>query len=430
MIIIAIFIILIIILIAEIFRYNKIKANAFSEEEVTRAAEEQARKIKYKDPVITCRYCGAAIDTSLYKICQQCGGPYDDNPEWTERHEVKDSFIEEGTAAVIAKREKKAKAETEQIMKRIKVEIAVISGILLFMMALAAFGYYLYDYHRYQRNEDVNGNNHHYVAADYQIEGDGVIYDKDGVKISVTGIYVEDGPESQTYDEENRNTKVGFHVENGLGKNITIAMKLSGINGVINQRSYIYTYDSFRKRADVTFYEKLYPEPEDEVSEMIFDYIEVSAIDYTYTGRLKEPVYLHTTAEKKDTPDFSDKKKIYSANDIDIYASFDDDKYFYGYKLFIVNNSDREYALNNLELRLDGSPVGIENIHDGMLPAGCIYETDRIRSYDVELSEMLEKKAEIAISFVDKKTHLYDFSTGFMDVSDLAKAADVDAPTS
>ena len=55
MIIIAIFIILIIILIAEIFRYNRIKANAFSEEEVTRAAEEQARKIKYKDPVITCR---------------------------------------------------------------------------------------------------------------------------------------------------------------------------------------------------------------------------------------------------------------------------------------------------------------------------------------------------------------------------------------
>jgi hypothetical protein len=65
-----------------------------------------------------------------------------------------------------------------------------------------------------------------------------------------------------------------------------------------------------------------------------------------------------------------------------------------------------------------------------MLPAGCIYETDRIRSYDVELSEMLEKKAEIAISFVDKKTHLYDFSTGFMDVSNLAKEADVETPTS
>lgn len=421
MILIIIFILLIILLIAEIFRYNRIKSNAFSEAEVTRAAEEQARKIKYIDPIITCRYCGAAIDTGTDKVCQHCGGPYDDNPEWVERHEVKDSFIKEGTAAVIAKREKKAQGETERIMKRIRKEIMAISVIMFVMMALAAFGYYLYDYHHYQRNEDVSQNNHRYVPADYKIEGDGVIYDKDGVKITVTGIYVLENPDNSVYGDENRGTKVGFRVENGLGKNISIAMKLSGINGVINQRSYIYTYDSFRKRADVTFYEEVQRKPEDVISEMVFDYIEVDAVDFSYTGRLKEPVYLHTTAEKTGTPDFSDKEKIYDANDVKIYAYFDDDKYFYGYKLFIVNNSGREYALNNLELRLDGEPVRIERIQDGMLPSGYVYETDRLHSYDIELSEMLGKKSEIAISFVDKETHLYDFSTGFMDVSGLSQ---------
>lgn len=425
MIIIVIFIILIIVLIAEIFRYNRIKANAFSEAEVTRAAEEQARKIKYSDPILTCQYCGASIDTRIDKVCQHCGGPYDDNPEWVERHDVKDSFIKEGTAAVIAKREKKARSETERIMKRIRKEIMAICVILFFMVALAAFGYYLYDYHHYQRTEDVNKNNHRYLAADYQIEGDGVIYNKDGVKITVTGIYVEDKPGNDVYGDETRSTKVGFRVENGLGKNINIVIKLSGINGVINQRSYIYTYDSFRKRADVTFYEELNPKSQDDISEMIFDYIEVDAIDYSYNGRLKEPVYLHTTAEKTGSPDFSGKKKIYSAGDIDIYADFEDDKYFYGYKLFIVNNSEIEYALNNLELRLDGDPIRIEKIQDGMLPAGYIYETDRIKSYDVALSEMMGKKSEIAISFVDKETHLYDFSTGFMDVSELSKDGDI-----
>ena len=60
-----------------------------------------------------------------------------------------------------------------------------------------------------------------------------------------------------------------------------------------------------------------------------------------------------------------------------------------------------------------------------MLPAGYIYETDRIKSYDVELSEMVGKKSEIAISFVDKETHLYDFSTGFMDLSELSKDGDI-----
>ena len=425
MIVIVIFIGLIIVLIAEIFRYNRIKANAFSEAEVTRAAEEQARKIKYSDPILTCRYCGAAIDTRIDKVCRQCGGPYDDNPEWVERHDVKDSFIKEGMEAVIAKREKKAQGETERIMKRIRKEIMAICVILFFMLALAAFGYYLYDYHHYQRNEEVNKNNHQFAEADYQIVGDGVIYNKDGVKITFTGIYVEDKPDNSGYGDEHRGTKVGFRVENGLGKNINIAMKMSGMNGVISQRSYIYTYDSFRKRADVTFYEELNSKPEDAISEMIFDYIEVDAIDYSYNGRLKEPVYLHTTAEKSGTPDFSDKKKIYSAGDIDIYASFDDDKYFYGYKLYIVNNSEIEYALNNLELRLDGEPIRIEKIQDGMLPAGYIYETDRIKSYDVELSEMVGKKSEIAISFVDKETHLYDFSTGFMDLSELSKDGDI-----
>ncbi len=422
MILIIIFIILIIILIAEIFRYNKIKANAFSEAEVTRAAEEHARKIKYSDPMITCQYCGAKIDTRIDKLCQQCGGPYDDNPEWIERHDVKDSFIEEGTAAVIAQREKKAQSETERIMKRIRREIMAICVIMFFMMALAAFGYYLYDHHRYQGNENVNSDQYrNFVPADYQLQGDGVIYDKDGVRITVTGVYVSESADSGVYDDDLRCTKLGFRVENKHGKNVSIAMKCSGVNGIFKQRSYIYTYDYFRKNADVTFYEELNHSPRDPVSELIFDYIEVNSISYDYCGRIDKPVYLHTTVEKKDAIDFSDKKKIYSANDIDIYASFIREKYLFGYKLYIVNNSDIDFNLNNLELRMDGAPVKVERLQDALLPKGYIYETDRIRSYQQELTDMIGKSSQIALSFTDNETHLRDFSTGFMDVSELSK---------
>ena len=45
MIVVLILIALILYLIVEIFRYQKVKANAFSKKEVARAADEHARKI-------------------------------------------------------------------------------------------------------------------------------------------------------------------------------------------------------------------------------------------------------------------------------------------------------------------------------------------------------------------------------------------------
>ncbi len=40
----------------EIFRYVKIKANAFSEKEVKAAAELQAKRMRIEDPEISCDY--------------------------------------------------------------------------------------------------------------------------------------------------------------------------------------------------------------------------------------------------------------------------------------------------------------------------------------------------------------------------------------
>ena len=278
MILVIILLILIVLLIFDIFRYNKVKANAFSEYELKKAAEEEAKKLEYKDPFITCEYCGAKIDTHKDKCCSNCGAPYDLNEEWKERHSLKDSFIKDGTDAVNEKREKKALVWCNEILKRMRLEIIIIAGITVSILGMSVLGYYIYDYHKYRRNEDVNkGSYQNFVKADYRIIGDGIIYDKDGVTVTVTDIYKDADPVNAFENDGKQAAKIGFRVQNKLGKNINLVIKCSGVNGIYCERSYIYSYDYFRKNADVTFYEELlYPKGSD-LYELLFDYIEARA---------------------------------------------------------------------------------------------------------------------------------------------------------
>ncbi|SFG43015.1 hypothetical protein [Oribacterium sp. WCC10] len=425
MILFLIFLGLCILLIIDVFRYNKAKANAFSEYELKKAAYEEVKKLEYSDPFITCEYCGAKIDTHIDKCCSHCGAPYDLNHDWIERHQLKDSFIKEGTDAVNEKREKKAIVMKSEIMGRIRKEITILIVMMASFLLMAAFGYYLYDQHKYKSNENVNTNSYqNFVVADYTVKGDSVIYNKDGVIITVTGIYEDESADNASSTEGKHAAKVGFRVQNGLGKNIYLVLKCCGVNGVFRQRGFIYAYDYFRKNADVTYYEELWHDSGNDLSELIFDYIEVGAIDYTYTGRLDIPSYIHTTApEASDIKDLSDMPRLYSNGNLDVFGIFNDEDYLSGYKLYIRNNSDKNYYIDDLEFRVDGSVVKSEKILNGLLPAGYIYETDRIRSYEVDDELLKTKKCEVALSFVDKEEHLDDFSTGFMDLSGLIKVS-------
>ena len=198
---------------------------------------------------------------------------------------------------------------------------------------MSVLGYYIYDYHKYRRNEDV--------------------FDNDGKQAA----------------------KIGFRVQNKLGKNINLVIKCSGVNGIYCERSYIYSYDYFRKNADVTFYEELlYPKGSD-LYELLFDYIEAGAMDYTYTGRLEEPVYIHTTAqETKDEISLNDKKLLYSNDDLDIFGMYDDDKYINGLKLYIRNKSGKDYTLDDYELRADGVNIKSGKYQNGFMDVSELYK--------------------------------------------------------
>ena len=98
-------------------------------------------------------------------------------------------------------------------------------------------------------------------------------------------------------------------------------------------------------------------------------------MDYTYTGRLDEPVYIHTTAqETKDEIPLNDKKLLYSNDDLDIFGMYDDDKYLNGLKLYIRNKSGKDYTLDDYELRADGVNIKSGKYQNGFMDVSELYK--------------------------------------------------------
>ena len=92
MIVVLILIALILYLIVEIFRYQKVKANAFSKRKLPGRQMSMPEKLSYADPVISCDYCGSKIDTKKHKTCPQCGATFNRDPEWIVRHAVEEEY--------------------------------------------------------------------------------------------------------------------------------------------------------------------------------------------------------------------------------------------------------------------------------------------------------------------------------------------------
>ncbi len=57
-------------------KYLKVLNDVYGRDEIRKAAEEEAKNIRLRDPVITCDYCGCKVDTREYKVCPHCGGAY------------------------------------------------------------------------------------------------------------------------------------------------------------------------------------------------------------------------------------------------------------------------------------------------------------------------------------------------------------------
>ncbi len=422
MILVIAFIGLLIYLFAEIFHYQKVKANAFSKKEMAQAADAQASKLSYIDPVISCDYCGCKIDTRKHKVCPHCGAAFDKDEEWVVRHAAEEEFIEKGTQKMIEAREKKAKEESAKILSRIRKTIAVICGLLVAIIAVACFGAFLSYQSKFRKSEEVNsgGFHHEYVPADYQVVGDGVVYDSHDVKITLTGFYVDN---SYQYEDEEYGyrgyVKAEFHIENNRKEPISITMSCNSYNGIASEDFAIYAYDSYRK-GEYTVYEEISGVPQQQINEMVIDRIEIRDMDYEFKDSLSLPATIKTTSTYKQALDYSDGTLLFTNEYVDIYATHtinDAEENRDSYNLYMVNKTDKGFKVNGRDLKVDGEYDVIYGFYEEYLPGNYVFTNVYRAGYGMEDYRPLSNhKVEASISFKCAEDPSRDFNTGYFEI--------------
>ncbi len=406
---------------AEIFRYYKVKANAFSEKEVREAAREQVGKLKAMDPVITCDYCGYKIDTRKDSTCPNCGGAYDNDPEWKSRYDVKKSFIDDATQKVIEKREKKAERESKKILESIGTKIKFFAVIhILFMFLIVGVGIYV-SVPKYQKDMELNDSEYvFYEPADYRINGDGVIYDEDGLKIRISNIYHIPGRSLESDGIESGRAKIGLVIENNSGENVRIRVSCRAINGISSSYGYFTMLSNFKKNRTVNVYGEIYRLPGTEISEMVIDEIEIYSLDNELMKEIPDPVIITTTAEvARPEYDLSDYHLIYTNDDVDIYSCLSKEQYKEGYRFFVENRSDRAYETGIDSMTIDGKQVPAYGVYRSYIPAGYALISGETYSYDdvYDIETIGGKNVKVNISFSCPEDPTFDFSTGYIELN-------------
>lgn len=403
----------------EVYRYFKVKANAFSKDEVIKAADKQARKLEYRDPVITCDYCGAKIDTRKHKVCPQCGGPYDKDEEWISRHIAEDQFINKNTEDVIAQREEKAQKESKEILKKIKKLIIALSVIIGGLTIFGTVGLIMSTRPDYRKSEDPCKDDYdNYVLADYGVADGGVIYDDGKITISVADFYLEDSPYTFGDGILRGDVKVGIRIQNNTDGDISVYLVCNAINGLSSETCKLSFYDTFKKGCDVTIYEKVYNVPNQKISQLVFGELKVYTKNYQNNVEVTDGLIVKTTCEQWDTMDLSDKTLIFSNDSVDMYMSIEENAYENGPVIYAVNKTDKGFTMTSSDLKIDGKTVYLYGFNDVYLPAGYTFKSDILSSYDeAYTSRTNDNSVTLNISFVCSEDPTMDFSTGYLEVN-------------
>ena len=111
-------------------KYFMAYAKLTSQKSFRTEARRRGQELKYENPMITCDYCGARIDTSKDRTCPSCGGEYSHDKEWIEKHRIKDEWIEANAEEVADQEIGKAQQEAEKIASRLKLAIIILLVIL------------------------------------------------------------------------------------------------------------------------------------------------------------------------------------------------------------------------------------------------------------------------------------------------------------
>ena len=408
---------LFIYLIYEIVHYCKIKSNIISRNEVKKAAEKQARNLKINDPIISCDYCGAKIDTKIHKVCPQCGGAYDKDIEWTSKFNVKSEFIDEQTKEIIDQREFKAQKEAQAALKKIKKTIIALVVINAVIIGLGTFIAISNSSSRYRSSETIEKKFERFTKADYSIEGDGIICDTDDFKLALTGIYTENRyhADSSYYGEY----VLEFDIENRTDEDVRVSLYCCGNSGLSEGNQVIF-YDTFKKNSHVVIYDNIYfsEGDSDQISELIFNELEVrSNKDYDTVFKLNDPVTIKTTSDFRYAPQTEDSNLIFSNDKIDIFSVYENNDYEPGYVFTLINKTDKSFIITSNDFIIDGEEISPYIRDDNIIPTDYFFITDPLYPGGKKYDDFKDRNVKINFSFGCKQDPSLNFATGYIDLN-------------
>lgn len=415
MIFVLIIIALLIYLIVEIIHYCKLKANVISRSEVKRAAEARAKNLKIQDPIISCDYCGAKVDTRVHKVCPQCGGAFDKDIEWTSKFNVKSEFIDEQTREIISKREEKSQEEAKKALKRIRNTIFVLVGINIFIFGVALIFLLLNPLTSARGNENIDKQFPNYVRSDYNIEGDGVICDSNGFKITLTGIYTN--PKYVRDEGYYGSIVLEFQVENNTGKDVSASLYCSGNSGM-SRANLILFYDNFKKNKTVKIYEQMYFGSSEKVSELVFNELRVNTTNYDRIYELKTPVKIKTTSDFTYPLELEEGSVLIFSNDmVDIYKTYNLRENDCGYVLTIINKSDKDLNVSSDNLMIDGAEEDSSKLRKDLIPTGYWYKSNDLAPINSDYKDLSQNDTRLSLNFSCREDPSLGFSTGYLDLN-------------
>ena len=406
MILFLIILVLIVAIIILTIRYIRINAQSVSREKFEAEAARQAAKMRYQDPIITCDYCGSKIDTTLHRTCPNCGANFDRDPEWVERHNLDLENINKKADAYAKNtilEAQKNSAKTKKLLKRCLIALGSIVGILIVLGLVISF---LEPEHTFTtQSEELNRASYEtYAPAAYAIDGDGVILDSSGVKVTVTGVF-----ENQN-DSAERDFKIGLRVENESGQPVSLSLSLAGVNSKAPESGYSFKYDWYKNHADILQYLPVYNLEDSEICEMIFSDIQLSGDDYELRAEVPKAV-VKTSSAAAYSISLPDETEIYDNYRVKILGSRNDEGH---YLLWIVNLSDMDYLVSSSDFRINGFSVDSSGLYRQIIPAHYLCKTHELFPYNQDTDTDTDSLTELSLDFICKEDPAENFSTGYL----------------
>lgn len=406
-------IVMIIAIIVLCIKYFKTYAKLVSHKSYDKEAQKRAAQLKHSDPIITCDYCGAKIDTRITKVCTQCGADFGKDKEWEERHNPNYKWADENAEENYDKELTAAEKNAQIIAKRLKMWIFALAVCVVLLVGIAVLMMVINRVFIYAHDEKLNRySTEDYVLADYVVEGDGVVYDAEGIKVTITGLY-----ENKKFP--NDPVKVEYMIENSNDTKKRIVLETGFINGLDFGD---YYYEWIKKNDTVRHYVTARTAG-DPVKEIAFIQFKVEADEYASIDDYSDtdPVYIRTTADYEVNVSFDDEAVIFDNEYMTVYYDENETEARHNNNIYfdVKNKSDKEWRVScsNYVLFNGEKYEGASGCRESRVIPGGVLSNIYVGSgwSGLEFSKRsADDSIELSISFLCVEDPSLDFSTGYI----------------